>query len=44
MIRSVRQMAAENGAPPDAVEQVYRALIGAMIAIELQLHKKPSNP
>lgn len=44
VIRNVRQLAAENGAPPDAVEQVYRALIGAMIAIELKLHNKPSNP
>lgn len=44
VIHKVREMAAENGAPPEAVEQVYRALIGAMIEIELQLHKKPSNP
>lgn len=44
VIRNVRLIAAENGAPPDAVEQVYRALIAAMIAIELQLHNKPSNP
>ena len=44
VIRNVRQMAVDSGAPPDAVEQVYRALIGAMIAIELELHDKPSNP
>jgi len=44
VIRNVRQLAVENGAPPEAVEQVYRALIGAMIEIELKLHKMPSNP
>ncbi len=44
VIRNVRQMAVENDAPPEAVEQVYRTLIAAMIAIELKLHNKASNP
>jgi isochorismate pyruvate lyase len=41
VIAKVRRLAEENGAPPAGVEQVYRALIGAMIDVELNLHKKP---
>lgn len=44
VVANVRLLAAENGAPADAVEHVYRALIGAMIAIELELHEKASKP
>jgi isochorismate pyruvate lyase len=44
VIANVRRLAQENGAPAGAVEQVYRSLIGAMIAIELELHEKPSKP
>jgi isochorismate pyruvate lyase len=38
VIANARRRAGESGAPPDAVEKVYRALIGAMIDIELELH------
>jgi isochorismate pyruvate lyase len=41
VIGKVRGLAMENGAPPEGVEAVYRALIGAMIAVELNLHKRP---
>ena len=44
VIANVRRLALENGAPAGAVEQVYRALIGAMIAIELELHEKSLRP
>lgn len=40
VIGKVRKLAAEIGAPAEGVEAVYRALIGAMIALELDLHKK----
>lgn len=43
VIEKVRRLAGENGAPPEGVEQVYRALIGAMIDVELNLHKKTRN-
>ncbi len=43
VIARVRKIASENGAPPGAVEQVYRALIGAMIEIERGLKEKPSK-
>ena len=43
VVANVRRIAAENGAPPEAVEQVYRALIAAMIAVELRLQKFASK-
>lgn len=43
VIANVREMAVKNGAPPEAVEQVYRALIAAMIEIELKLHAGSSK-
>ena len=42
VIANVRRLAAEKGAPPDGVEAVYRALIDAMIRLELELHEKKS--
>ncbi|MBC7803454.1 MAG: chorismate mutase [Candidatus Parcubacteria bacterium] len=41
VIANVRRMATEHGAPPEAMERVYRALIDAMIAMELDLHQAP---
>lgn len=41
VIGKVRRLAEEKGAPPEGVAQVYRALIRAMIDVELNLHKKP---
>ncbi len=38
VIANARRLALESGAPADAVEKVYRALIAAMIDIELALH------
>jgi isochorismate pyruvate lyase len=43
VIARVRKIASENGAPPGVVEEVYRALIAAMIEIELGLKEKPSK-
>src|SRR4051812_15184696 len=43
VIGKVRRLAEENGAPIDGVEQVYRALIGATIELEMKLHSKPSK-
>jgi isochorismate pyruvate lyase len=40
VIAHVRKIAADNGAPAAAVERVYRALIEAMIDIELRLKEK----
>ncbi len=38
VVAQARALAEAHGAPPDAVERVYRALIDAMIEIELRLH------
>jgi isochorismate pyruvate lyase len=43
VIANARALAAAHGAPPDAVERVYRALIDAMIDIELRLHAGSKN-
>lgn len=43
VVSRVRRIATENGAPPGGVEQVYRALIEAMISIERGLKEKPSK-
>jgi isochorismate pyruvate lyase len=43
VLARVRKIASANGAPPGGVEQVYRALIGAMIEIERELKEKPSK-
>jgi isochorismate pyruvate lyase len=38
VIEKVRAMAGETGASPEVVEQVYRAMISAFIAEELNTH------
>jgi len=43
VIANARALAAAHGAPPEAVERVYRALIDAMIDIELRLHGSAKN-
>lgn len=43
VIARVREIASENGAPAGVVEQVYRALTGAMIEIELRMKEKASK-
>lgn len=43
VLANVRRLAEEEGAPPDGVEAVYRALIDAMIRLELDLHEKKSH-
>jgi isochorismate pyruvate lyase len=43
VIANARALAAAHGAPPEAVERVYRALIDAMIEIELRLHQDAKN-
>lgn len=40
VIEKVRAMAGETGASPAVVEQVYRAMISAFIAEELNIHAK----
>ncbi|MNO35958.1 Salicylate biosynthesis protein PchB [compost metagenome] len=40
VIRKVREMADETGASAEVVEQVYRAMISAFIAEELNTHAK----
>lgn len=40
VIAKVRKMASETGASPAVVEQVYRAMIVAFIAEELDTHAK----
>ncbi|CAD5200580.1 chorismate mutase [Pseudomonas sp. FEN] len=40
VIAKVRGLSAEHAANPDVVEQVYRAMIAAFIAQELQEHGK----
>ncbi len=43
VIAHVRKIASESGAPAGAVEQVYRALIAAMIDIESRLKEKSAG-
>lgn len=43
VIANVLKIAAECGAPAGPVERVYRALIAAMIDIELRLKEKSSK-
>jgi isochorismate pyruvate lyase len=43
VIANVRALATEAGAPEEGVEKVYRALIQAMIDLELQLHAKKTR-
>ncbi|HKS13529.1 MAG TPA: chorismate mutase [Pseudomonas sp.] len=43
VIKKVREMADETGAPAEVVEQVYRAMISAFIAEELTTHAKLAN-
>lgn len=43
VIGNVRRLAEEAGAPPEGVEAVYRALIDAMIRLELDLHEKTAT-
>ena len=38
VIANVRQLAAGSGASPEVVEATYRAMIGAFIALELEVH------
>lgn len=40
VIAKVRKMASETGASPAVVEQVYRAMIAAFIAEELDTHAR----
>lgn len=40
VVAQARALAAAHGAPPDGVERVYRALIDAMIDIEMDLHRE----
>lgn len=40
VVAQARALAEAHGAPPDGVERVYRALIDAMIDIELRLHRE----
>lgn len=39
VIARVRALAVEQGASPDVVEATYRALIGAFISLELDVHR-----
>lgn len=39
VIRKVRERAIESGASPDVVEATYRAMIGAFINFELEVHQ-----
>jgi len=43
VVANARALAAAHGAPPEAVERVYRALIDAMIDIELRQHDEAKN-
>jgi isochorismate pyruvate lyase len=40
VIANARALAVAHGAPADGVEKVYRALIAAMIDLELELHRQ----
>ncbi|MGB9090851.1 MAG: chorismate mutase [Pseudomonas farsensis] len=44
VIGKVRAMAVESGASSDVVEKVYRAMIAAFIAQELQIHAGKDAP
>ena len=39
VLRKVRTLAADAGATPDVVEQVYRTMISAFIDLELREHR-----
>jgi isochorismate pyruvate lyase len=41
VIGKVRDLAATEGASPDAVEAVYRAMIAAFTTLELTIHQQP---
>jgi isochorismate pyruvate lyase len=38
VIQKIRTLAERSGAAPDVVERTYRAMIGAFIDLELQVH------
>ena len=43
VLRKVRALAAEEGASPEVVEQVYRTMIDAFISLELREHRSPDG-
>jgi isochorismate pyruvate lyase len=44
VIQKIRTLAEQSGAAPDVVERTYRAMIGAFVDLELQVHADSRRP